>query len=264
MSKIKNAIPLIAILLLLVLSYFIGVYFPINNQPLITLDPNKGHISAYEYWSLIINGVLAFLTLCTIFVALLKDEIVGLWKKVVFEARFENEHGFVENISKKSTPTSAENYQLKIHVTNCGTINAFDCRVIVSRIIYINATSKNTRDIKFSDRKIPTTIDNQIFSPSTSFEFVLAEVSLKKEHSIKDPTGPVKPEQPEPVLIIAGNQIDRDHHSGQIEVHFSIHCNSTASLKKIVSIQWDGKWEERLTDIQPNRLKATLKNKAEQ
>lgn len=256
----KTFLLVIICIILLSFGYFLGVKIPFTNELPLVIEASKSTVSKFEYFSLLINFILAVFTLLTIAVALLKEEIVGLWKKVIFSAHLDSEHGFVENISRRSGSPSADSYQLKLNITNNGTINALNCRVIISKVIYKNSTSNNTREIKNHTNKILTNSEHQILSPSTSFEITIAEINVNRDNSDNNVSsaGQAAP-APAPALLIAGRQIDQDCHYGSIEVHFSIHCDSTASLKRIIIIQWDGTWKDRLADIQPH-LKATLKS----
>ncbi|WP_429173636.1 hypothetical protein [Aeromonas salmonicida] len=238
--------------------YIIGVNFKFTDHVPWVIDEHRSTLSAFEYFSLLINFILAFFALLTIAVALLKDEIVSIWKKVMFSAELESECGFIENINNRNdASSSADNYQLKVNVTNDGTINALNCKIIISKVFHTNINSSHRREIKLSKTMHPQ-LENQIIPPSTSFEIMLAEINLKRDNS--DNNTEQKKTTLEPIFFIAGNIIDPECHAGVIEVHFSIHCDSTESLKRIIEIKWDGVWKNRLTDIKPH-LQATFKNK---
>ncbi|MGY4041090.1 hypothetical protein [Aeromonas hydrophila] len=261
MSLNKIALFILLCVVFLCFGYLLGVKVPFTNELPLVIDQKKLEVSKFEYFSLLINLVLAVFTFLTIAVALLKEEIVGLWKKVIFSADLDNEKGFVENISRRSGSTSADSYQLKLKITNNGTINALNCRVIISKVIYKNGASNNAREMKYHANKILTNSEHQILSPSTSFEITIAEININRDNSDNvSNTGPVTPAPaptPTPTLLIAGGQIEQDCHNGSLEVHFPIHCDSTESLKKVMIIQWDGAWKDRLADIQ---LNATFKS----
>lgn len=241
--------------------YIIGGAYPL---PFMTpqIAENQSLISAYEALSLSVNIVLAILTFLTVIVALLKEEIIKLWRKAILEIEADEQSMFREKLRENSGTSISELYYIKLRLINKGSIDARNCRVHISKITHKNNATQHASSIEIL-KKAVILEDNEspILPPFSSLDFNLVSINDGGSNSSSAPDASKPPgytPPKSPILIVAGNEIQTEYHHGVIEIHLAIHSDGMLPVKKIISIRWDGQWKQRLSDICPKHLGAEI------
>lgn len=246
------------IIISIVVSYSIGMLFPIKNIVPI-LKKTETSLSPYELYSLAVNGMLALITFLAMLVALLKEEIVYLWRKPKLAiAQNENSSLLSEHIQDDSNTAQrvADRYNVIITIENKNKVDAKNIKIQISNAIFINHNTKNKSKIPFKN-KIIKVGDNQNLSMYSMLDLNIASlknVQIQKEKCMTDKA------IPRVSLFIGENELPDEYCNGEIKIYIVITCEGGYALKKCLSIRWDGKWENRLSDISPTHLEVTLKD----
>ncbi len=251
-NKVKIIIGLIVVA---IGSYLIGMLFPIKNiLPLVS--KNTEVISCYERWILIINFFLALFTLLAVFVALLKEEIVALWRKpALFIVQNLNNSLLSEHLQDNANNSilAADSYDVLITLKNKGKIDAKNIKIQISEAIFINHQTNNKCLIPIKNKTIKIE-ENQCLSRHSSIDIKLASLFNKQEPQDKQGTGNMH----EIIYLIGSNEIDTEYHNGEIQLAVIISCEGGYILRRKFSLKWDKKWGNRLVDISPRHLTATM------
>jgi len=234
------------VILFLIIGYFIGVFLPFNIRPEIESKPLTS--GEYYYYTITTFGVIA--TFLTIIVALFKDDIIRLFKRVKFKFDFmENKelHEATENI--QGTKKAIKYYSVS-NLTNIGNISADNCKLFIDKIIFV---SDNKSDIILSESKPISLLDSKerVYIPSQGkIPLHLFELLQPQKSSTADGQG--KEEIP-PRLKILGHTSINVEKGGEWKCYYSFHSSSMQKPQRFeVKISWDGNWEYRLTEMNSN------------
>lgn len=238
-------------LILLVIGYFIGVFFPFNVQPEIVVKPLTS--GEYYYYKITTFGVVG--TFLTVVVALFKDDIIRLFKRVKFRFNFMEDQKLHEETENIQGTKKATKYYSVSNLTNIGNINADDCKLFIDKIIF---TSDSKSDIILSESKpISLLVDKErVYIPSQGkIPLHLFELHQPQKSSTADGQG--KEEIP-PKLKILGHTDINVEKGGEWKCSYSLHSSSMLKPQRFeVQISWDGNWEHRLSEMSSN-LKVEL------
>lgn len=276
-------------------AYAVGTICPCNRL-LPSINPQGPVVSAYDYYSLIVNIILAFFTFLTVCVALLKEDLVSLWRKPKLYVD-QNSLSFSEELTDGSSTTTkqAHKYTISFRLENKKDIVARDIKVVLNQIKFKNHQANITNNITIKNNalnvqcegflsrfnpiiiqlitleKLQQPQDNQgqpSQQPAQVAQQTNQQVVQAAQRSSKQQTQPAQqaikiPQQDAFRLKIGDNEISNDYHNGELEIQFTILCSESSSVCKKISLKWDKKWEDRLHDMQQqNHLSANfLENK---
>ena len=269
-----------------VVAYILGTIFPFNRL-LPSIDPQHSALSAYELYDLVVNIVLAFLTLLTVCVALFKEDIVSIWRKPKLHVG-QSSLIFSEDLIDGSNTTAKEarKYTISFRLENKKDIVARNIKVRLNQITFKNhqANIENNLTIKdqviniqgegFLSRFNPIMIDiitlEKIQHPQDNQAQASRQPEQAQQHSTQQESQAdqhqIQPAERRPDVYrfkIGDNEIPNDYHNGELEIQFTILCSESSSICKTISLKWDKIWECRLHDMrQNNHLSANfLENK---
>lgn len=239
------------VIILLIVGYFIGVFLPLNIRPEIVSKPLTS--GEYYYYFITTCGVIA--TFLTVIVALFKDDIIQLLKRVKFKFEFmENQelHEVTENIqgTKKATK-----YYSVSNLVNIGNISADNCKLFIDKIIFTSDNKTNTiltesKPVYLLDSKERVYIPSQGKIPLHLFELLQPQKSSTPDGQRNDILSKLR--------ILGYSDINVEK-GGEWKCLYSLHSSSMQIPQCFeVKISWDGNWEHRLTEMSSN-LKVELK-----
>lgn len=242
---------IIIALICLVIGYFIGVFLPFNIRPEIVDKPLT--IGEYYYYTVTTFGVFA--TFLTVIVALFKNDIIRLFKRVRFKFDFmegKELHEETENI--QGTKKAIKYYSVS-NLQNIGNISADNCKLFIDKIVYASDVRSDiilaeSKPISLFNSKESVYIPSQGKIPLHLFELLQPQKSSTPDGQRNDTP---------PKLKILGFSDITVEKGGEWRCSYSFHSSSMQKPQYFeVKISWDGNWEHRLTEMNSN-LKVELK-----
>lgn len=236
---------LLIAILLLVLGYFLGIFFPFNIRPEIKHQPLTS--GEYYYYAITTIGVIA--TILTVIVALFKADIIRLLKHVKFKFEFMDDREIHETTEDVQGTKKATKYYSVSNLENIGNISADNCELYIDKIIFY---SDNRSDIILAESKPFDWISSKgrVYIPSNGkMPLHLCELHKPQKSSTPDGQGNDIP----PKLKILGYSDIYVEKGGKWECFYSLHSSSMLKPKRFkVTITWNGNWEQRLTEMVNN------------
>ena len=236
---------IIIALICLAIGYFIGVFLPFNIRPEIEYKP----LTSGEYYYYTITTFGVFATFLTVIVALFKDDIIGLFKRVRFKFNFmENKELHEETENIQGTKRATKYYSVS-NLTNIGNISADNCKLFIDRIIF---NADNRSDIILAESKSISLLDSKerLYIPSQG-KIPLHLFELLRPQKSSTPDG--QQNDTPPKLKILGHPDINVDKGGEWKCSYSFHSSSMQKPQRFeVKISWDGNWEDRLTEMVSN------------
>ena len=252
-KKMKKKNIFVITLCLFVIGYFLGMFVPIKNI-IPVISENRTEISAYEWHVLVVNWVLAFVTLLTVFVALFKEEIIKLFRHPKLLLVKDNESCLKEALSEMEQGRKiATEFYYTVRIENTGNVEARNIDILIISLNYSNnviekAIPINDRHIKLNDSNLEKLLAPSMVTETTIF-------SIAKEMLSQNVTnGQTDYHDNTCVLKIGNNNIPKDYYQGTISLLFQIYCDGGYKDNRLIKIKWDGIWEDRLEDIKKNHI----------
>lgn len=205
------------------------------------------------YYTITTFGVIA--TFLTVIVALFKDDIIHLFKRVRFKFNFmENKELHEETENIQGTKKATKYYSVS-NLTNIGNISADNCELFIDKVIFV---SDNKSDIILSESKPISLLDRKerVYIPSQGkIPLHLFELHQPQKSSTADGQGT---EKIPPKLKILGHTDINVEKGGEWRCSYSLHSSSMLKPQGFeVKISWNGNWEHRLSEMSSN-LKVEL------
>lgn len=247
----NNKFVLFLFTIALTLAYFAGVYFPFISIP----EIEEGKINQIEFNTMLLRGLASLATFAAVFVALFKEEIRSIWKNVKLSVMIPvnpiQESLYKENVNSGDSNKefiTANRYSGKVHIINKGTIPVLNAELYLEKIEYFKNKSAQPKEIEVSGKALKWDKEEETKSliPSNgqkTCELIFIEASSKESL----PGG--EPISNKPSMEIGETDIQEEFHNGNIIAHFAIHSISCKCKKFKLSIEWDGIWHTRLTEM---------------
>ena len=236
----------------LIIGYFIGVFLPFNFlRPEIINKP----ITNKELYDSVVGTMSVFVTILTVIVALFKEDIIRLLKKVKLNFEFmEGNELHEETVNIQGTKKATKYYSVS-NLKNMGNISADNCELFIDKIIFI---SNSRSDTILAESKPISLLENKerVYIPTQGkIPLHLFELHCPQKSSTPDGQRNSTP----PKLRILGNSDIYVEKGGEWECYYSFHSSSMLKPQCFkIKISWNGNWEERLTEMISN-LKIELK-----
>jgi hypothetical protein len=233
----------ILLFIVAILVYFLYI-FTIGSD----IEADKTPITPFQQKHLILLFVSSVVTSFALVIALLKEEIIGLWKYAnlsVIGYRLSE-----DKEKQSSSDIKAKKYEVIIEILNSGSIPAKDCSVVITNLDYkLGSSVSNPLDpflfeeLNWRGKNIP-----KIYITSNNG---IAQVSLIE--IIPNISSTSKEGQSEPnTLQIAGVDVTKENKAqvGSEWTIFFMICSENCRLKKYKMVfAWNGKWENRLEEM---------------
>lgn len=244
--KWKNVLLLCGIFL--IIGYFLGVLLPLGLGP---CEINNTPISKGDYYGNVINGFVAFGTCSAIIVALFLDEIRSLFKKVTFVIKLNNDEA-IEEIENIKGTKKARRYHNSIQFFNNGNINAQNCELYIESATF--GLDGSTTTLTVGNAPINWNSGNNIvYIPYQGKKVLqLFEIIAPQKQSTPDGKTDIIPA----TLKILGLE-KKETNSGIWEIIYCLYSTNSKPQKFKYIVEWNGKWEERQTEMK-NNLKMKL------
>lgn len=256
---LKILISIFVILIALSVFYYYTIYCDI-----IVIDAKT---TPYQYHHLILLFFSCVITAFALIVALLKDEIRSLWKYAKIKIDLLD---LTETIVRNSpTDIKASLYDVTLVITNTGSIPAKECSIFLTKLTSrLHSGNINNIDISNSPELIWRGKNQQkIIIPPKKCS---AEVSLIKIIS-NNPSDTKDAQSQQSLLEIAGIEANKDFRAetGNIwNLTLMIYSESFDPVNFQIEFQWNGQWENRLTEMKQcvtfNRVQKKIKSKRKQ
>lgn len=235
-----------------VLGYFAGVYFPQISIP----EIEERTINQVEFNTMILRGLALLATFLAVIVALFKEEIRSIWKNVKLNVVIP-ENPIQESLGKENVNAgdsnkefiTANHYSGKVHIINKGTIPVLNAELYLEKIEYFKKDNSQPKEIEVSGKAIKWDKEEETKSliPSNGQKTCeLIFIGAPSEESLPDGS---ESTSKNPSMQIGETEIPKDFQNGKFVAHFAIHSISCKCKKFKTSIEWDGKWHTRLTEM---------------
>ncbi len=238
----KNCTWYIIIVVVLIVGYLIGVFFPLCLRPQVLSEP----ITKGEYINVFVNVVVAITSVLAILVALFKESILRRLNHPVMDVQL-LEEGIVENIDREQQNPKTDSYECLIEINNIGNITAEAVDVVVEEVRY---SKKDKTDLK---QLRGVTGSKKLMWDSSSEELLPLIPKEVKLFTIVSPDNfgtPAKTDKEE--LRIKFNGIDlhlRQSQKGYWKVKYYIKHKNGKSVHFSLFVDWDGSWKNRKTEM---------------
>ena len=248
-------------LFIAVVAYLIGNFVPIEN---LKPDVVKKNIESPEYYQILIGASSAIVTFLAVIVALFKEDIRKLWvfSKIQVSIPDESFHEVLRKNTSESESNNqaleAEKYHCKIQIQNNGNITAQDVEIYLESLTHTSHDYPNPQQIDTLGLPLNwgSNKENRInIAPEGKQELCIVELKAPENQSIPDGENDLVP----PKLIIAGNENNSNFTKGKWIAEFAIFSSNAKPVRFKVQVNWNGKWENRATEMNPN-LSIEIKN----
>jgi len=233
-------------------AYLIGNWVPISYlRPTVT----PATINSGEYCNIIIGFVSAIVTFLAVIVALFKEDIRKIWNysKLNIASPTENIKEIIPPISDSQTDTSethleAQRYESSIEIHNIGNIPSLGAELYLERLTFSGPG--------YTTAQVIETSSSPISWSGAEKSSIIIPPDGKKLVKIVELQGPVRQSQPSgelitkpPVLKIGNVESESNFNNGKWIGAFVIYSQNEKSSKFEVEIEWNGRWEKRLTEM---------------
>lgn len=247
-ANMRWKITLFLCLISLILGYILGVFIPWGLGP---CELSDTPISKGDYYGNIINGFVAFGTCTAVIVALFIDEIRSLFKKVDFDICLDSNE-IIEDVENIKGTKKAKRYHNSIQFFNNGNINAQNCELYVE-----------SAKFRFDDSDTRLTVKNEPINWNLDNNNVYIPYQGKKVLQVFEIIAPSKQSTPDGKTDIIPAEIkilglqNIEAKAGKWEIIYCLYSTNYKPKKFKYSVNWNGKWEERQTEMK-NNLKMNL------
>lgn len=245
--------PILLILVLtLVLGYLVGQLIPFDflRPTIITHE-----ISMNDYYTRLISILGAAATILATLVALFKEDIKRLYEFAALKIQYKNNDIISEILEQETHESSNQNlaakkYELIILVENIGKLAAKSCQIYLEHLTLKNSSYPTPKEFPTTGKPIqwigktePSTI-----IPSTAKIYVsLIEILSPQAAPITSEDNFAHPAKPQ--IKIAGIDIAPQYQQGDYNCIFMIYSENARPMEFKLSVTWNGKWEQRLTEM---------------
>nr|WP_314370514.1 hypothetical protein [uncultured Acinetobacter sp.] len=239
-SKTKICIAAVGIILLILLIYFSGSFY----------EQYKSSIKEDEaFMRITIMVISSLVTVLAMIVALFKEDIRGLFIKPKLDLSKDNK---LNEVTQRLGQNNVEamNYHYTTYVQNTGNIPAKEVEVYLTSLKHKKNNEQSYKDIEIDS--IPLTWKNseskQIMIPRNSRKSLIL-------FQVLPPSNVSTPDQPPPnasnqsQIQIGTNKYSVDVETGEWDVVFSIYADNAKPINIHLTINWNGTWESRLTEM---------------
>lgn len=247
--------------ILAIIGYLIGNLIPIEyiKPKIISTD-----IETPEYYGILISSVSAIVTFLAVVVALFKEDIRRLWaySNIVISIPDEN---FVEVLKTNVSDTSkdeqlleAGEYKCNIQIKNSGNISALGVEIYLETLTFSSTAYPTSQIIETSGIPLDwnDVSENRInLPPEGNKRLCVIELKAPESQSLPSGENTYVPSK----LFIAGIETSPDFKNGKWIGTFVIFSSNTKPIRIKLEIEWNGRWEKRVTEMK-NHLNISLIN----
>ncbi len=234
----------------MIVGYFLGVLLPCNILPQI----NENTITRGEFFYYTVTAIGVFATVLTVIVALFKDDLIGLFKRVKLDINLSGSNKLQEDIEDNDGTKKASKYYSTAIIENSGNIHADNCELYIDRIVHISDSKSNillseSKPLEWAGKRDRIYIPSQGKIPLHLFELLPAQ----KNSTPGAEDGKVENSHVKLSLYGFSNIVVEEGVKGEWKCTYSIHSSSMQKpIKFEVTITWNGAWEDRLSEMSNN------------
>lgn len=202
-------------------------------------------ICKHTFWDWMLRVFEVFATISAVIVAVFKEEI----RKKLFRPHisFNSNTELIENVAKMEGRCFATSYSAMMTLRNDGKNTATNLSVVIENIIYKRDVNGQIYQ-KINQEPLPMPIYRgeeavNLFTDD-EISFKLFELFGPQNQIIngKSYNTPMS-------FIIGKKTIPESNFDGIIEISIKIKCSELKSQYRKIRLEWNGKWEERLTEM---------------
>lgn len=230
-------------LCLLLAGAVLGILFCLNYfSPCVTPLTD---ICKHTFWDWTLRVLEVFATVSAVIVAIFKEEI----QKRLFRPRisFDPNTEFKEDVVKSEGRCFATSYSAILTLRNEGNNTATNLSVIIESIIYKRDINSQTHQKIIQEPfylKIYKSEEAVDLSSDDEISFKLFEVFGSQERIVNGTAYNT------PMSFIIGKEsIPKLYFDGIIEISLKVKCNELKSQYRKIRLEWNGRWEDRLTEM---------------
>lgn len=239
----------------LVLGYLFGQFVPWDLlHPVIS----NRDITMNDYYTRLISVIGAVATILATLVALFKEDIKRLYEYASLEVDFKHKDYITEILETETSGSSsngnsnltAKKYELIIYVNNKGKLAARSCQIYLEHLSVKNSSYPQPKEFQTTGKPLQWIgkTDHNIIIPSTAKTFVsIVEILSPQSEIVAAET--TNKSQLKPQIKIAGLDIATQNLNAVYFCTFMIYSENAAPVEFKLELNWNGKWEHRLTEM---------------
>lgn len=237
-----------------IVGFFVGIISKFGLWSLI--DPTK-KAGLWEVINYVFSSLGAIGTCAAVVVALGKESILRYFSHPNVEIGLVDEDGISEDIDSEQQTPQASCYNCVLRVKNSGSAQAKTCFAAIEHIRYADRKGKTLREIKdYQNNNTQLTWEGEGVDLPKG---ISKEIRLFYIDAPGSSVTPGEQHQDIPLLEINGFKLkDNQSKKGVWEILYYISYDSGEHIRFKLSIDWDGTWKSRKTE-----MKEVLKVKLE-
>jgi hypothetical protein len=212
-------------------------------------------ISMNDYYTRLVSIVGAIATIFATMVALFKEDIKRLYEYASLKVNFKDSNIISEVLNIESTTSNSQNiaakkYEMIIAIQNHGKLAARGCQIYLEQINFKHSSFPAPKELKITGKPLPWIgkAESNIIIPRIAKAFVnIAEITSPESEIIT--VEKVLKTNGKPQIKIAGSDLVLEDFNGTYNCVFMIYCENTSPLELKLEINWNGKWQQRLSEM---------------
>jgi len=243
MRKITLAFWLI---LTLALGYELGQLLPIEYLRPTIVDKN---LSINDLYTRVISVIGTLITSLAVVVALFKEDIRKRWEYAKPTIDFKSEKGLAEVLDQVQSNIKAKKYESIICVTNVGNLATKNCEIYLEKLTFKNVNYATAQEIPTTGQPIEwngKTETKTLIPSKAKGHLTVVEIISPQQQSV--PSGSIHTDT-KPRLKIGNIECPQEFINGIFHAKFVLYSENTKPCEYNISVNWNGKWEERLTEM---------------
>lgn len=240
--KTKKFLVSVVIIILLVIFFYSlgGTIFTVYKKTITDDEP---------FMRITVMIVSSFITVLAMIVALFKEDIRGFFVRPKLNLSKDNKLN--ESTQKLGLNNiEAINYFYKAYVNNSGNVPAKEVEVYLNNLKYKKNGHQNYMDIEVDGIALTwkNSESKQIMIPRNSKKS-LTLFKIIPPSEVSTPDQPPSNSSNQPKLQIGTNEYSVELESAEWLMLFSIYSDNAKPLHISLAINWNGRWESRLTEM---------------
>lgn len=245
--KHNRTLYIISVILLLGVGWITG--WLCNKNMWISYKPNVKY-GVWEIIYYIASIITAFGTIGAVFVALFKEKLIRLFSYPNLTLSMKDDKCFSEDVdSEQQNPTSSQYIGL-LNIDNKGNTVATGCDVYIERIQYAKTRDKRLKDITDVESKRRLTWESGKVDIPVNIPKQVLLFKIDKPNAYGPPSATGVQQGVKCHLQLNGMKLrDNMSEKGIWEITYYINNNETGHRRFRISIDWNGEWKTRKTEM---------------
>lgn len=246
----KKYFKFLALIILSIIAYAIGNYFPIE---ILKADyPETDVLNKSEYYRFIVSIISAFITLCAVLVALFKDDLREYWKRPRLIINEPSQITIEDLNDYENSPTNsaliANKYISRIEIKNNGNIPSINTELFLEKLEFKAKESTIIQQIECYGKPMQWNgSDSKAMVLPVGAKKIVNIVNVMAPESISKPDSHIYKTPSK--IIIGGIPNHKETNKGTWYATFGLYSQNHSLVSFKIEIEWTGVWKPRLTEF---------------